>query len=61
MAKWRSTPIFVILRHSNPEDSTIVTARRNKRWAEKEVERLREATGDFYSIVKTDLLEEHHL
>lgn len=61
MAKWRSVQIFIVLRHRNPEDQTIVTARRNKRWAEKEADHLHETTGYFHSVVKTDLLEEHHL
>lgn len=61
MTKWNSTTIYVVLKHENPEDSTVVTARRNKRWAEKAAEELREKTGYFHSVVRTDLLEEYHL
>jgi hypothetical protein len=61
MTKWKSVPIYIVLCHSNPEDQSIVSARRNKRWAEKAAEHLQEVTGYYHSVVETNLLEERHL
>jgi hypothetical protein len=58
--KMRSVMVYVVMKHDY-EDREPITARRNKRLAEKEAERLIGTDGRYYDVVEIPLMEEHHI
>lgn len=58
--KMRSVMIYVVLK-CDYEGREPIAARRNKRLAEKEAERLRELDGGYYEVKEIPLMEQHFI
>lgn len=60
MPRMRSVMIYVVLELDH-EDRKPITARRNKRMAEKEAERLTALGTAYHEVVEIPLMEEHFI